>query len=263
MGGGSAGRKGEDEPGGPAGDRDRGASPGPDGDRTAEAARATMVDGLRAAGTLRSPAVAEAMATVPRHRFIDGATIEEAYANEAIVVKRDAAGAAISSASQPTIVAAMLEMSGLHSDRRPGQHPAQTPGRSVLEIGTGTGYNAALLATIVGADGPVVSVELDDDLAEAARGRLSGLGLDRVEVVTGDGAAGHPSHQPYDAVVVTAGAPRIEPAWVDQLAVGGRLVVPVVGDDGIGTISCLVKRADGLDEIATLPCGFLPLRPAT
>jgi len=210
-----------------------------------------MVDRLRSAGTLRSPSVAEAMTAVPRHRFIDGATIDEAYADEAIVVKRDAAGTAISSASQPTIVAAMLEMSGL------------SPGRSVLEIGTGTGYNAALLATIVDAGGLVVSVELDADLAEAARGRLSDLGLDRVEVVTGDGATGHPSHQPYDAVVVTAGAPRIEPAWVDQLAVGGRLVVPVVGGDGIGTISCLVKRADGLDEIATLPCGFLPLRPAT
>lgn len=255
MGGGSTDRRGQDEPDGPAQaqnrDRDRGASARPNGDRTAEAARAAMVDGLQRAGTLRSPAVAEAMGTVPRHRFIDGATIEEAYANEAIVVKWDAAGTAISSASQPTIVAAMLEMSGL------------SRGRSVLEIGTGTGYNAALLATIVGADGLVVSVELDDDLAEAARGRLSGLGLDRVEVVTGDGAAGHPSHQPYDAVVVTAGAPRIEPAWVDQLAVGGRLVVPVVGGDGIGTISCLVRRADGLDEIATLPCGFLPLRPAT
>ncbi len=191
------------------------------------------------------------MASVPRHHFIDGVSIEEAYADNAIVVKRDDAGTAISSASQPTIVAAMLELSGLQ------------PGHRVLEIGTGTGYNAALLATIVGVRGLVSSIELDDDLAEAARSRLSNLGLDRVDVVTGDGAAGRPSDQPFDAVVVTTGAPRIEPAWIEQLAVGGRLVVPVVGADGIGEISCLAKRADALDEIATLPCGFLPMRPGS
>ncbi len=191
------------------------------------------------------------MAAVPRHRFIDGVTVEKAYANEAIMVKRDDAGTAISSASQPTIVAAMLELSGLQ------------PGHRVLEIGTGTGYNAALLATIVGVGGLVVSIELDEDLADAARARLSDLGLDRVRVVTGDGAIGHPADEPFDAIVVTTGAPSVAPAWAAQLAVGGRLVVPVVGADGIGTISCLVKEADGLDEIATLPCGFLPMRSAT
>lgn len=215
-----------------------------------EAARAAMVAKLRADGALTSPAVAEAMASVPRHAFIDveSLTIEQAYADEAVIVKRDDQGVSISSASQPTMVARMLDLAEL----APGQH--------LLEIGTGTGYNAALLATIVGSDGRVVSVELDPDLAASARARLEHQGLDGVEVVVGDGAAGHPHRQPYDRVVVTTGAPAVSPAWIDQLRIGGRLVVPVVGADGIGSVRCLVTGRDGVEETARIPCGFLPMR---
>lgn len=209
-----------------------------------------MVEGLRARGVLRTRLVDDAMASVPRHLFVDAADvdIDHAYADVAIVVKIDAEGTAISSASQPTIVAAMLELSRLERGHR------------VLEIGTGTGYNAALLDHIVGPDGSVVSVELDADLAAAARDRLRRQGCDRVRVVTGDGAAGHLPGAPYDRVIVTTGAPDIAPAWIDQLRVGGRLVSPVVGADGVGVIRRVIKNRDGLDDRAGAPCGFLPMR---
>ena len=215
-----------------------------------EEARAAMVERLRADGVVRTPAVGRALATVPRHDFIevDGIDVERAYADVAVIVKTDEQGTAVSSASQPTMVATMLELCRL------------SPGHRVLEIGTGTGYNAALLATIVGADGLVVTVELDADLASTARERLERHGLTRVEVVVGDGAAGHPGPGPYDRIVVTTGAPRIAPAWVDQLRPGGRLVVPVVDRDGMGWVHCLVERDGRLEERTRVPCGFLPMR---
>ncbi|MEL6981082.1 MAG: methyltransferase domain-containing protein [Actinomycetota bacterium] len=222
-------------------------------DQAATAARAranrmTMVQRLLEAGTIRSDSVAGAMTAVARHRFVEDSTVDEAYADDAIIVKRDPDGTAISSASQPTMVAAMLEMCRL------------APGHRVLEIGTGTGYNAALLADLVGSDGLVLSIELDPELAAAARRRLAGL--DHVEVITGDAVSGYPANAPYDRVIATTGAPGIAPAWIDQLVDGGRLVVPVVGADGIGAVSCQVNGPDGLREVVSLPCGFLPMRSA-
>ena len=207
-----------------------------------------MIARLRLEGALRTPVVQRALETVPRHRFVEAVSPEMAYADIAVTVKTNEAGTAISSASQPTIVAAMLELSDLG------------PGHGVLEIGTGTGYNAALLASIVGAEGRVVTVELDDDLAVAARERLHELDFADVEVVTGDGAAGHLQGAPYDRIIVTTGAPRIAGAWVDQLRDGGRLVVPVVNSDGVGKIHCLVRQGAGLEEVTSMPCGFLPMR---
>lgn len=233
-----------------------------DADR-ARSGRVGMVERLLAAGTIRTDSVADAMTAIPRHRFIADSTIDAAYADDAVIVKRDHAGTAISSASQPTMVAAMLELCQLE------------PGHRVLEIGTGTGYNAALLAHLVGPDGLVVSIELEADLAEAARGRLDHLagepgppagdlagGLAEIVVVTGDAVVGHDTNVPYDRVIATTGAPGIAPAWIGQLCVGGRLVVPVVGADGIGSVTCQVKGPEGLTEVASLPCGFLPMRSA-
>lgn len=237
-----------------------------DADR-ARSGRVDMVERLLAAGTIRTDSVADAMTAIPRHRFIADSTIDAAYADDAVIVKRDHAGTAISSASQPTMVAAMLELCQLE------------PGHRVLEIGTGTGYNAALLAHLVGPDGLVVSIELEADLAEAARGRLGRLtreldppvgglagdlagGLAEIVVVTGDAVVGHDTNVPYDRVIATTGAPGIAPAWIGQLCVGGRLVVPVVGADGIGSVTCQVKGPEGLTEVASLPCGFLPMRSA-
>lgn len=211
-------------------------------------ARAAMVDRLRAVGSVASSTVERALMTVPRHDYVDGTSPEDAYAETAIMVKHAPDGTAISSASQPAIVAAMLELSDLE------------PGHRVLEVGTGTGYNATLLATIVGPTGRVVSIELEDDLAEAARQRLQNQGLLQVKVVNGNGALGHAEGSPFDRIVVTTGATEVATAWHEQLQDGGRLVVPVVDPEGIGTIRCLVKQNGALKEVSSMPCGFLPMR---
>jgi protein-L-isoaspartate(D-aspartate) O-methyltransferase len=207
-----------------------------------------MVDRLRAAGRVASATVERALMTVPRHHYVEGGSPQDAYAETAIMVKHAPDGTAISSASQPAIVAAMLELCHLE------------PGHRVLEVGTGTGYNAALMASIVGTTGRVATVELEDDLAEAAQERLQNHGFGQVEVVVGDGALGHPEGAPYERIVVTTGAPEVASAWHDQLVEGGRLVVPVVDPSGIGNIRCLVKQDGQLNEIARMPCGFLPMR---
>lgn len=207
-----------------------------------------MVEQLLATGVLHSEPIQAALLAVPRHRFIAGADVDRSYADVAVAVKITDEGTALSAASQPTMVAAMLEM----VDARAGDR--------VLEIGTGTGYNAALLAQLVGQNGMVVTIELEDDLAAAARDRLDHLGFEPVTVVIGDGAEGDNSLAPFDRIIVTTGAPDIAPAWLRQLRPGGRLVVPVVGSDGIGMVRCLVNVDGALEEVATLACGFLPMR---
>jgi len=209
-----------------------------------------MIERLRSEGVLRSRTVEDALRFVPRHLFFDGVTLDAAYAETAVTVKVDADGTALSSASQPAIVAAMLELTKLE------------PGHRVLEVGGGTGYNAALLSRIVGSGGLVVTIELEDDLAVAARSRLADQGFLNVQVVAGDGAQGYPEAAPYDRIIVTTGAAMVAPAWVDQLGEDGRLVTPVVDSGGIGMIHCYVKRASDLEQIATMPCGFLPMRSA-
>lgn len=207
-----------------------------------------MVKRLLAAGVIESDAVQRALMTVPRHLYLEGVRLKNAYADRAVMVKYDSDGTAISSASQPAMVAVMLELSALEAGHR------------VLEIGTGTGYNAALLASIVGTTGQVMTIELEDDLATAARERLRSQGFQQVEVVLGDGSVGRPEAAPFDRIVVTAGAAEIPAAWREQLGEGGRLIVPIVDADGIGVVSCLVKEDAELREISSVPCGFLPLR---
>ena len=132
----------------------------------------TLIDDLKNKGLIRSPGVEAAFRAVLRHHFLPGTPLKEVYSDRAISAKQDEEGKWISSSSQPAIMAIMLEQLGLQ------------PGHKVLEIGTGPGYNAALMAHIVGESGQVVTVEIDQDLADAAQKHLRTAGFDRVRVTT-------------------------------------------------------------------------------
>ncbi len=149
--------------------------------------------------------------------------------------------------SQPYMVALMTELLALPERTR------------VLEIGTGSGYQAAILAEM-GME--VVSVERIGSLARAARERLARLGY-RVSVVHGDGRLGVPEMAPYGAVLVTAGAPRVERAWTDQLSEGGRLVVPLVIQPGLERLLVRLKTPAGFQDSWSEYCRFVPLLPGT
>lgn len=165
-------------------------------------------------GWLTSAAVERAMRTVPRHLFVPEASLKAAYAQDTVAVKQDPQGRVISCASHPAIVAQMLEQLDVQPTQR------------ILELGTGTGYNAALLAFLAGPEGAVTTVDVDDDLVEMARKHLRAAGFGDVSVVLGDGALGHPAGAPYDRIVATVGAHGVPRAWFDQLADGGRLLSP-------------------------------------
>ncbi|NED00558.1 methyltransferase, FxLD system [Streptomyces sp. SID6648] len=180
----------------------------------AERLRNTLVDQLRADGHARTPAVETALRTVPRHVFVPDASLEDAYADSPVHIKYDTDGTSISCASQPGVVALMLDQLDIQ------------PGERVLELGAGTGYNAGLLAHLVGEDGHVTTLDVDDDLVEGARTHLAAAGITNVEAVTRDGALGYAEAAPYDRIIATVGAHGVPHAWLRQLAPGGRLLVP-------------------------------------
>lgn len=185
------------------------------------------------------PTVRNAMARVPRHEFVPRWEQRYSYENRPLSIGQ---GQTI---SQPYIVAAMTQMLRPRPDMR------------VLEIGTGCGYQAAMLAECVA---EVWSVERIPELAEAAAARLKRLGYDNIHVKIADGALGWPEHAPYDGILVTAAASEIPAALVDQLAPGGRMVIPV----GVGryeqVLTLVSKDADGnVVEERSLPVAFVPL----
>jgi len=193
--------------------------------------------GLRA----MSPAVREALGRVERHRFVSDGQRDLAYRNHPLPI---GAGQTI---SQPYIVA-------LSTDLIEPQ-----PGDKVLEVGTGSGYQAAMLASIVA---QVYSIELIEDLGREAAARLKDLGYANVEVRIGDGYAGWPDKAPFDGIVVTAAAPRVPEALVTQLAPGGRMVIPVGERDGAQELLLVRKREDGsIERRSVLPVRFVPLVP--
>ncbi|WP_307803776.1 methyltransferase, FxLD system [Micromonospora echinofusca] len=213
--------------------------------------RDQLVGTLEQRGHIRSATVERAFRTVPRERFLPGVDLETVYTRRQIVTKRDPNGAALSSASSPSLVADMLEQL------------APRPGHRVLEIGAATGINAALLAELTSPGGKVVTIELDQDLADGARASLGRAGYDTVEVIRGDGALGHPAHAPYDRIVVTAGAWDISAGWWDQLADDGRIVVPLrVHESGLTRCFAFDRTAPHQLVGTTTPlvCGFVPMR---
>ncbi|GFN07889.1 O-methyltransferase [Streptomyces microflavus] len=214
----------------------------------AERLRNALVDQLRADGSVRTPAVETALRTVPRHVFVPDVPLEDAYANAPVHIKYDTDGSSISCASQPGVVALMLDQ----LDAREGER--------ILELGAGTGYNAGLLAHLVGESGHVTTLDVDDDLVEGARAHLSAAGTTNVEAVARDGALGYAEGAPYDRIVATVGAHGVPHAWLQQLAPGGRLLVP---QRLKGTVSRSIayERRDGRwmslgSEMNT----FMPLR---
>ena len=188
-----------------------------------------------------SPRVRAALGKVERHRFVPAGQGSLAYRNHPLPIGN---GQTI---SQPYIVALSTDLA------------APAPGQRVLEIGTGSGYQAAMLAEIVAA---VYSMELIPALGEEAAQRLKALGYANVEVRIGDGYAGWPGQAPFDAIVVTAAAPQVPPALLEQLKPGGRLVIPVGASLAAQELLLLEKRADGsIQRRSVLPVRFVPLVP--
>lgn len=186
---------------------------------------------------------------MPRERFVPEVDLEAAYRNEAIATKVTEAGHGLSSSSQPSIMAIMLERLRLE------------PGHRVLEIGAGTGYNAALLQHIVGDKGRVVTVDIDPETASRARRALKET---RVKVVTGDGREGYATSAPYDRIVVTASHDEVPRAWLDQLRPEGLLEVPLRlrGSNSLQLIPTLRREETGFRSVGVVVGGFMPIRSA-
>lgn len=213
--------------------------PSPPSDTFALARQRMVREQLERRG-VRHPGVLESMGTIPREHFLTGSRATDplrAYADTAIPVARG------QTLSQPYMVARMTEAL------------APEPESRILEIGTGTGYQTAVLARLVA---EVWSVERDRYLADRAQDRLEKLGLDNIHFQVGDGSLGWPDGAPYDGILVTAAAPSVPPALVAQLAPGGRLVIPV-GPRNLQEL-LLVQEVEG--EVRTqvlMECRFVPL----
>ena len=209
------------------------------------AQRTEMVEWQLRRRGIRDQRVLEAMATVPRELFVPERDRRRAYADSALPIGH---GQTI---SQPWIVAAICEALALEGSER------------VLEIGTGSGYSAAVLAML--AD-EVITVERVEELAIAARRLLAEIGISKVEVVVGDGSAGLPDRAPYEAIAVHATAPSPPSTLIEQLAPGGRLVIPIATDaaDMLTVYRRLGGQVDpktggGLERMVIGPCRFVPL----
>lgn len=182
--------------------------------------------------------VLAAMGKVPRERFVDERLERRAYDDSALPL------AAEQTISQPWVVAAICEAMALRGGER------------VLEIGTGSGYSAAVLAQLAES---VLSIERVQKLADRARENLEGIdGADRIEIRVGDGSLGAPDRGPFDAVAVHAAAPRVPESLIAQLTPGGRLVVPVT-EGGADLLTVFTAAPSGLEARVIAPCRFVPL----
>jgi protein-L-isoaspartate(D-aspartate) O-methyltransferase len=209
-----------------------------------------MIDAIAGAQPVGTsdPHVLDAIRAVPRHAFVPGADLADAYNPDlAVITKRGAAGTALSCASVPCLVAAMLEQLDVHDAHR------------VFEAGAGTGWNAALLATLAGPGGHVTTIDIDPEITGQAAANLERAGFSGVHVATGDAGLGVPENAPYDRAIITIGSLDIPPAWFRQLKPGGRLVVPLRWRGQTQSVA-LVLGEDGLLRSDTLfLCGFVPM----
>ena len=220
--------------------------------------RRRLVAHLRRRGYLHDRRIGRAFLEVPREAFLPDELskvgLPGVYRDDAIVTRRDPeTRQPTSSSSQPAIMAVMLEMLDVQ------------PGHRVLEIGAGTGYNAALLAYLADPGGLVVTVDLDLDVALAAARALRALHVG-AHVVVADGARGMPGMAPIDRLEVTASSDVVPRSWHEQLALGGRLVVPLrlsEAADRVHAVTAFVKVDGGFDSVAVTSGGFMPLRRPT
>jgi protein-L-isoaspartate(D-aspartate) O-methyltransferase len=216
--------------------------------RYAPLLRSALTDQLVTQGAIHDRRVEAAFRAVARHVFVPNVSLEVAYTDDVVLMKTNEAGVAVSTVSQPTVVALMLEQADLR------------PGHRVLEIGSG-GYNAALLKELVGPDGEVTTIDIDPDVTDRARQRLEAAGYPEVQVIRTDGEFGWPESAPYDRIIVTVTAWDIAPAWLDQLAEGGRIVVPLRMRGQ--TRSVALDLVDGVLRSKSMTvCGFVCMQGA-
>ena len=204
------------------------------GDEAAQ--RRRMVAEQVAGRGLDDPGVLAAMAEVPRHLFVPDADLATAYADRPLAIGYG------QTVSQPYVVALMTSLAGIG------------PGDRVLEIGTGSGYHTAVLSRVAGR---VYSIEIIEPMARDAARRLRRLGYDNVVLRVGDGYQGWAEEAPFDAIVLTAAPPRIPQPLVDQLKIGGRMVVPVGGT--IQDLQVLTRTSEGLEKRTVIPVRLQPM----
>ncbi|WP_335989901.1 methyltransferase, FxLD system [Glycomyces sp. MUSA5-2] len=218
-----------------------------DDDNRATALRTAMVDRIEHGFPHLTAPTLQVVRRVPRHAFVPEVDLATAYIDDAVVTRRDESGRSLSSISQPSMVAQMLDMLDL------------APGHRVLEIGAGTGYCAALLAELVGPTGQVTTIDIDPDVTDEAHRHLDANGYSRVTVTCADGALGDANGAPWDRILVSVGAWEPAPEWIAQLAPGGRLVMPLA----LGRIQRILSfeaTAYGLRSRQVLAGGFLAQR---
>lgn len=208
------------------------------------AVRARMVQKLAAQG-VTDPQVMAAMGTVERHRFVDSALVNQAYEDTSLPI---GLGQTI---SKPNVVARMLELLLRGAPGKLGR---------VLEIGTGCGYQAALLGQIAT---EVYSMERLRGLHDKARENLRPFRLPNVHLLFGDGMAGYPKGGPYAAIISAAGGESLPQTWIDQLAVGGRLVAPLQAPNGVQALAVVDKTANGIKQTLLEAVHFVPLKSGT
>ncbi len=206
-------------------------------DETSAAQRDAMVRGQIERRGVADPRVLAAMRAVPRELFVPADLAGAAYDDRALPIGSD------QTISQPYMVAVMTEALRLR------------PGARVLEVGTGSGYQSAVLSHLAA---EVITIERRPELADHARARLTALGCANVRVVVGDGTAGYSEAAPYDGILVTAGSPTVPEPLTAQLADAGRLVIPV-GPPREQTLITLERRGDQLEKTSGELCVFVPL----
>ncbi|MCP2257228.1 protein-L-isoaspartate(D-aspartate) O-methyltransferase [Streptoalloteichus tenebrarius] len=210
--------------------------------------REALVTRLINGGHLRTPEVIAAFRDTERHRFLPGVDLHAAYAEDAVPIKHDETGEMLSCISAPSIVATQLEQLGAQ------------PGHKVLEAGAATGYNAALLGRLVTPGGHVWTMDVDQDLVDRAAKNLARAGISTVSVVLGDGAAGLAEHAPFDRIQFTVGAGDVPVKILDQLAPGGRLVLPMRIRGSVSRSFAFERDGQTWKTVSCQMATFVPLR---